>query len=96
MDTEKYNKFVGDSNGMFVIENIEDPSSDSFTAGGYVEWKKFYCLRHLTSKYYLQLEHIEDINIPGYRLVAVPDVLMASRFQFELIYSTINSKELAL
>lgn len=42
--TEKYKKFIGNSNGMFVIECKENNEK---LKGGYVEWGKSYKLRHL-------------------------------------------------
>lgn len=47
--TEKYKKFVGNSNGMFVVE------SENMLYGGLVEWDKSYRLRHLTTNQYLSL-----------------------------------------
>ena len=40
--TEKFKKFIGNSNGLFVIE------SNDRIKGGYVEWGKGYKLRHLS------------------------------------------------
>lgn len=42
--TEKFKKFIGNSNGLFVIE------SNDRLKGGYVEWGKGYKLRHLSYK----------------------------------------------
>jgi hypothetical protein len=40
--TEKYKKFVGNTNGMFIIE------SEDMSKGGEVKWSGKYRLRHLT------------------------------------------------
>jgi hypothetical protein len=45
--TEKYKKFIGNSNGLFIVE------SDNMQQGGKVEWKGLYRLRHLTTNCYL-------------------------------------------
>lgn len=52
--TEKYKKFIGNSNGMFIVE------SENMQSGGQVEWENQYRLRHLTTNYYLKLG--EDLN----------------------------------
>lgn len=41
-NTEKYSKFIGNSNGMFMIE------SEDMRNGGLVRWDQSYRLRHLT------------------------------------------------
>lgn len=41
-NTEKYSKFIGNSNGMFMIE------SEDMRYGGLVRWENSYRLRHLT------------------------------------------------
>ena len=41
-NTEKYSKFIGNSNGMFMIE------SEDMRHGGLVRWDQNYRLRHLT------------------------------------------------
>ncbi|KAM3147608.1 hypothetical protein pb186bvf_000415 [Paramecium bursaria] len=111
-DGEKYNKFVGDSNGMFVVEN-DDDVSQQFQLGGFVEWNKKYKLKHLTSNYYLKVEtyikrrstaNLEDYEeenkqSQGYHtLVAVRDANFATKFEFEYISSTLDSqnKEMAI
>ena len=48
--TEKYMKFIGNSNGMFSIE------SETMQSGGKVKWDTSYRLKHLTTNYYLSLE----------------------------------------
>ena len=40
--TEKYRKFIGNSNGMFMIE------SEDMRNGGKLRWDQSYRLRHLT------------------------------------------------
>lgn len=107
--TEKFQKFIGDSNGMFVIE------SEHITEGGKVQWDKPYRLRHLTTNRYLALDpfdNTDELNgddgslnslmseqsVTQFRLVAVQEIDQAALFKFELIYSTLNNqrKELAL
>ncbi|CAD8111133.1 unnamed protein product [Paramecium sonneborni] len=90
-DSEQINQFIGDSNGMYVIENI-DPEKGDFLNGGYVEWVKEYRLKHLTSNYYLKLEEIAEIQ-GSFRLVAVENISDSSIFQFGMIYSTIVKKD---
>ncbi|EAR92909.2 zinc finger, C2H2 type family protein (macronuclear) [Tetrahymena thermophila SB210] len=86
--TEKYKKFVGNSNGMFVIE------SQNMMQGGLVEWDNMYRLRHLTTNQYLSLvvmgtnEVVQDDRC----LVLQTDPEKASYFKFELIYSTLISR----
>lgn len=48
--SEKYKKFVGNSNGLFSIQstNIEE--------GGLVRWDTPYKLKHLTTNKYLAVE----------------------------------------
>ena len=41
-NTEKYSKFIGNSNGMFMVE------SEEMRYGGLVRWDQNYRLRHLT------------------------------------------------
>jgi hypothetical protein len=50
--TEKYKKFVGNSNGMFIVESV------NVAEGGLVKWGEFYRLRHLTTNWYLSVEPI--------------------------------------
>jgi hypothetical protein len=102
--TEKFKKFIGDSNGMFVVEG------EHVQEGGKVQWDKLYRLRHLSTNKYLTLDRYnidecedvdempEDAYVSQYRMVAMNDYKRASLFQFELIYSTLNNqrKELAL
>jgi hypothetical protein len=45
--TEKYKKFIGYSNGLFVIENVD------MSVGGLVKWGTPYRLKHLTTNKYL-------------------------------------------
>lgn len=40
--SEKYKKFVGSSNGMFIIENL------NMDTGGLVRWHNDYILKHVT------------------------------------------------
>lgn len=42
--TEKFKKFIGNPNGLFVIESNENSEK---LKGGYIEWEKKYKLRHL-------------------------------------------------
>jgi hypothetical protein len=46
---------------MFIIE------SEDVTQGGYVEWAKYYRLRHLTTNWYLALDFAKplDLDIGG-------------------------------
>jgi hypothetical protein len=48
--TEKYKKFVGNSNGMFIVE------ASKVTEGGLVKWGDYYRLRHLTTNWYLSVD----------------------------------------
>jgi hypothetical protein len=47
--SEKFQKFIGNSNGMFVIETIQ------MNKGSFVNWKEKYKLRHLLTNKYLKL-----------------------------------------
>lgn len=62
--------------------------------GGLVEWDNVYRLRHLTTHCYLSLVVMgtsEGLNDDRY-LVLQPDPARASLFTFELIYSTLISR----
>jgi len=39
--SEKFKKFIGNSNGMFVIE------TDKMESGNFINWREKYRLRHL-------------------------------------------------
>ncbi|EGR27925.1 MIR domain protein [Ichthyophthirius multifiliis] len=49
--TEKYKKFIGNTNGMFVIEN------DNMQNGGLVEWDNSYKFRHLTTNFNIEEDY---------------------------------------
>ena len=53
---EKYSKFTGNSNGMFIIE------SDGMKVGGLVRWDNQYKLRHLTLNYCFHINKIYRTN----------------------------------
>ena len=53
---EKYSKFTGNSNGMFIIE------TDEMKSGGLVKWENKYKLRHLTFIYLLFIFFIKRTN----------------------------------
>ncbi len=42
---------------MFIVE------SENLTEGGYVEWNKYYRLRHLTTNWYLALDFESPLNL---------------------------------
>lgn len=42
---------------MFIIE------SEDITQGGYVEWSKYYRLRHLTTNWYLALDFEKPFDL---------------------------------
>ena len=91
--SEKFKKFVGNSNGMFVIE------AETMAKGSFVNWKNKYKLRHLLSNRYLSLgdekysskassRDLKDLRKP----VLVDDCSDAGLFQFQIIYSTLSTK----
>lgn len=58
-DSANYNKFIGNSNGVFTIE------SQSITKGGLVRWNTYqnpamYRLRNLTTMQYLSVNPITN------------------------------------
>ena len=91
--SEKYKKFVGNSNGLFTIQstNIEE--------GGLVKWDTPYKLKHLTTNKYLAIDPqkagslIEKKNLKGSTLKLVSFEKQATPFSFEMLYSTISSKD---
>jgi hypothetical protein len=88
-NNESYKKFIGNSNGMFVIE------SDSMTQGGKVRWNDKYKLRHVITNKYLKLRIPEDsLALESQKeittsLTLVQEVEKSSDFSFELIFSTL-------
>lgn len=92
--TEKYKKFIGNSNGMFVVE------SQDMNQGGRVEWGQFYRLRHLTTNKYLVLGQdtsnqatSEVVYHEKTRLVELTNkIKQATLFTFEMLYSTLSSR----
>ena len=89
--SEKFQKFIGNSNGMFVIEN------ESMTKGAFITWKEKYRLRHLlTNKYLKMSEESEKSENQLYdlRKLALADSKKDSMmFQFQIIYSTLSTKD---
>ncbi|EGR30411.1 MIR domain protein [Ichthyophthirius multifiliis] len=87
--TEKYQKFIGNSNGMFIIQ------SQNMHKGGLVEWNKDYKLRHLTTGFYLSLGNVVrgineiDFGEQNKLLVLVKNIKQASSFKFELVQSSL-------
>ena len=73
---------------MFIIE------SEKMHQGGLVEWESYYRLRHLTTHNYLALGSTitENEEVENRRLKLVSEVSKAGSFKFELIYSTLTSR----
>ena len=77
---------------MFVVE------SENMQYGGIVEWENQYRLRHLTTNMYLSLGVIMkgtsevEMDEKSRCLVLQKQVKKASLFKFELIYSTLVSR----
>ena len=92
-NNESYKKFIGNSNGMFVIE------SDSMTQGGKVRWNDKYKLRHVITNKYLKLKIPDENSLVDAQkeiltnLTLVQDVENSSDFSFDLIYSTLQSQD---
>jgi len=89
---DRYRKFVGNSNGMFIVENL------NMIQGGLVKWKTSYRLKHLATNKYLSIgsqpgwdiDERKDKAIYSFKLVNSDKE--AANFSFEIIYSTINSR----
>ncbi len=77
---------------MFIIE------SENMQKGGLVEWNQPYKLRHLTTGLYLSLgSFVKGINEIEFDeknkiLILTKNIKNASFFKFELVYSTLISR----
>ena len=93
VETDKLASLLGNSNGMYRIENY-----DSKDSGGFLEWGKSYRLKHIGSSTYLTMDSpaIDKKMYPSSNVtrsvVFTENISAVKPLTFELIPSTLGSK----
>lgn len=93
--SEKFKKFVGNSNGMFTIENYYKDSP-----GGFIKWGEPYRIKHLPTNMYFSVGAIPIWELSENQDSGTTRVPMlvrsekhAAMVKFEYIQSTLSSKD---
>lgn len=94
-NSEKFKKFVGNSNGMFIIENYYKEAP-----GGFIRWGEPYRIKHLPTNQYFSVGAIpawelsENMDSGTTRVPRLVDSEKdAAIVKFEYIQSTLSSRD---
>jgi len=60
--TDQFKQFIGNTNGMWVIEKVPINEKQAYQDGGFVEWNETYRFKHLGSGLYLTVKKTRRKN----------------------------------